>query len=50
MPTSPTTTGRLALIHPGEVLMEDFIVRFGITHSKLAAPIGVPAVPPLASA
>jgi diadenosine tetraphosphate (Ap4A) HIT family hydrolase len=35
MPTSPTTTGRLALIHPGEVLMEDFIVGFGITQTKV---------------
>ena len=31
-----------APIHPGEVLMEDFIEGFGITHHKLAVSIGVP--------
>ena len=29
-------------IHPGEVLMEDFIAEFGITQHKLAVSIGVP--------
>lgn len=29
-------------IHPGEVLMEDFIDAFGITQNKLAVSIGVP--------
>lgn len=29
-------------IHPGEVLMEDFIDGFGITQNKLAVSIGVP--------
>lgn len=29
-------------IHPGEVLMEDFIEGFGITQNKLAVAIGVP--------
>jgi len=29
-------------IHPGEVLMKDFIERFGITQNKLAVSIGVP--------
>lgn len=29
-------------IHPGEVLMEDFIRGFGITQNKLAVSIGVP--------
>lgn len=29
-------------IHPGEVLMEDFIEGFGITQNKLAISIGVP--------
>mgnify|MGYP007088372075 CR=1 FL=1 len=28
-------------IHPGEVLMEDFIKGFGITQNKLAVGIGV---------
>ncbi|QEU12318.1 HigA family addiction module antitoxin [Dermabacter vaginalis] len=30
------------LIHPGEVLMDDFIEGFGITQHKLAVSIGVP--------
>ena len=30
-------------IHPGEVLMEDFIEGFGITQNKLAVSIGVPS-------
>lgn len=29
-------------IHPGEVLMEDFVKGFGITQNKLAVSIGVP--------
>ncbi|MCI7552130.1 MAG: HigA family addiction module antitoxin [Actinomycetaceae bacterium] len=29
-------------IHPGEVLMEDFIDAFGLTQHKLAVEIGVP--------
>lgn len=37
-----TTTDRIEPIHPGEVLMEDFIVGFGITQNKLAVSIGVP--------
>ena len=32
----------VAPIHPGEVLMEDFIKGFGITQHKLAVAIGVP--------
>ena len=32
----------VAPIHPGEVLMEDFIEGFGITQRKLAVAIGVP--------
>lgn len=31
-----------APVHPGEVLMEDFIEGFGITQHKLAVSIGVP--------
>ena len=44
MSSSSTTTGadRIDPIHPGEVLMEDFIERFGITQNKLATAIGVP--------
>ncbi|UQN29872.1 HigA family addiction module antitoxin [Brachybacterium kimchii] len=37
-----TTTDRIVPIHPGEVLMEDFIEGFGITQNKLAVSIGVP--------
>ena len=37
-----TTTDKIAPIHPGEVLMEDFINGFGITQHKLALAIGVP--------
>jgi addiction module HigA family antidote len=33
---------KLALIHPGEVLMEDFIEPLGITQHKVAVAIGVP--------
>lgn len=44
------TSGRKSLIdtdliepiHPGEILMEDFIKGFGITQSRLAVAIGVP--------
>jgi addiction module HigA family antidote len=37
-----TTTDKIAPIHPGEVLMADFIEGFGITQNKLAVSIGVP--------
>lgn len=41
--SSTTTEGDLIEpIHPGEVLMEDFIKGFGITQNKLAVSIGVP--------
>lgn len=36
-----TITDKLEPIHPGEVLMEDFIEGFGITQHKLAVSIGV---------
>ncbi|GAB91681.1 putative Xre family DNA-binding protein [Gordonia rhizosphera NBRC 16068] len=40
--SSTTTEGDLIEpIHPGEVLMEDFIEGFGITQHKLAVAIGV---------
>jgi addiction module HigA family antidote len=42
MSKSSTTTDRIAVIHPGEVLMEDFIEGFGITQHRLAVVIGVP--------
>lgn len=37
-----TTTDKIEPIHPGEVLLEDFIEGFGITQNKLAVSIGVP--------
>lgn len=36
------TSEKIPTIHPGEVLMEDFIEGFGITQNKLAVAIGVP--------
>ena len=43
MSNSSTTTERdlIEPIHPGEILMEDFIEGFGITQNKLAVSIGV---------
>src|SRR5699024_5887886 len=37
-----TTTDKIAPIHPGEILMEDFIGGSGITQNKLAVSIGAP--------
>lgn len=37
-----TDTGLIEPIHPGEVLMQDFIEGFGITQNRLAVAIGVP--------
>ncbi len=37
-----TTINKLAPIHPGEVLMEDFIGEMGLTQHKVAVAIGVP--------
>jgi addiction module HigA family antidote len=42
MSNSSSTTDTIDPIHPGEVLMEDFIKGFGITQNKLAVSIGVP--------
>lgn len=44
MSSSSTTTDadRIDPIHPGEVLLEDFIEGFGITQNKLATAIGAP--------
>ena len=44
MSNSSTTTEAdlIEPIHPGEILMEDFIEGFGITQNKLAVSIGVP--------
>jgi len=40
--STTTETGLIEPIHPGEILMEDFIAGFGITQNKLAVSIGVP--------
>ncbi|WCC80438.1 hypothetical protein O6R08_02635 [Cutibacterium equinum] len=37
-----STTDKIGPIHPGGVLMEDFIEGFGITQHQLAVSIGVP--------
>lgn len=37
-----TITDKISPIHPGEVLMEDFIRGFEITQHRLAIAIGVP--------
>ena len=44
MSNSLTTTEveMIEPIHPGEILMEDFIEGFGITQNRLAVAIGVP--------
>lgn len=44
MSNSSTTTEieLIEPIHPGEILMKDFIEGFGITQNKLAVSIGVP--------
>lgn len=42
MSNSSTTTEKWDPVHPGEVLLEDFIKGFGITQHKLAVAIGVP--------
>ena len=40
--STPTETDLIEPIHPGKILMEDFIEGFGITQNKLAVSIGVP--------
>ena len=40
--TTTEMNNKLAPVHPGKVLMEDFIKGFGITQNKLAVAIGVP--------
>jgi addiction module HigA family antidote len=40
--STTTDTELIEPIHPGEILMEDFIEGFGITQNKLAVSIGVP--------
>ena len=40
--STTTETDLIDPIHPGEILMEDFINGFGITQNKLAVAIGVP--------
>ncbi|NTW42684.1 MAG: HigA family addiction module antidote protein [Cellulomonadaceae bacterium] len=40
--TTTEANDKIAPIHPGEVLQEDFLDGFGITQHKLAVSIGVP--------
>lgn len=40
--STTTETDLIDPIHPGEILMENFINGFGITQNKLAVAIGVP--------
>lgn len=40
--STTTETDLIEPIHPGEILMEDFIQGFGITQNKLAVSVGVP--------
>ena len=40
--STTTETDLIEPIHPGEILMVDFIEGFGITQNKLAVSIGVP--------
>lgn len=37
-----TTTEKIPPIHPGEVLLDDYIQGFGLTQNSLATAIGVP--------
>ncbi|TVU82096.1 HigA family addiction module antidote protein [Corynebacterium aurimucosum] len=37
-----TTTDKLPPVHPGEILMKDFLKGMGFTQHKLAVSIGVP--------
>ena len=40
--STTTETDLIEPIHPGEILLVDFIEGFGITQNKLAVSIGVP--------
>lgn len=40
--TTTEVNDKIAPIHPGEVLQEDFLGGFGITQHRLAVSIGVP--------
>ena len=40
--TTTESVDRLEPIHPGEVLIEDFIKGFGVTQHRVAVAIGVP--------
>jgi addiction module HigA family antidote len=40
--TTTDASERLAPVHPGQVLQEDFLDGFGITQHRLAVAIGVP--------
>ena len=40
--STATDTDQIDPVHPGEVIMEDFIEGVGLTQNKLATAIGVP--------
>lgn len=42
MSNSSTTTDKWPPVHPGEILLQDFINGFGITQNRLSVAIGVP--------
>lgn len=42
MSSGVNEVSKLAPIHPGEVLLEDFIAPLGITQHKVAVAVGVP--------
>ena len=42
MSRSSTTTDLLGPVHPGEILMEDFLKAFELSQNKLAVALGVP--------
>lgn len=42
MSKSAITTDRLAPVHPGEVLAEEFLIPLGLSANALATKIGVP--------
>ena len=41
--TEPAAEARLAPVHPGEVLAEEFLIPLGLSSNALAKRIGVPA-------
>lgn len=40
--STTTETNLIEPVHPGEILMKDFLERLGVTQNKVAVSIGVP--------